>query len=105
MNREYPFETWAEFIQHFEAMCEDNLYGRWNVPVWIDNEGEDEFEFGPEVRLGVSLTRKDDMVTWVVPFESEEALLDLKARVLRVWAGRAETGFALHPPLIERVTA
>ena len=98
------FEDFPALLEAFESLCEDPLYGRWNVPVWIDTDDETEFTHGPRLVLGLMLTRHGECVQWVVEFGEfeegptiEEALAELRQRVLRVWAGRAEQGFARSP--------
>lgn len=86
----YEFETFDALMQDFNTLCHDDLYGAWNVPVWIDYE-----EDSDRVILGLLLTRHGRAVQWLAPATTEEIAL-LQTEVLRVWAGRAEHRFARH---------
>lgn len=87
---EYP--TFEELDRDFIGLCEHEFYSRLNIPVWI-NVLED-----GRVALGIFMPRHGECAQWIAP-ATEEQVHELRVRMLRVWAGRADTGFARYPEL------
>lgn len=87
------YATFEELGRQFE-MCEHELYSSMNVPVWLsyDEDGEDQGWGEPVLTVGVMLTRKGRTVQWIAPATPEQAQ-DIRTRMLRVWAGRADAMF------------
>lgn len=86
------FPTYQGLSAQFAEYCEHPLFGRWNIPVWIHSE------VPGVVQVGVMLSRHGNSVIWEAP-ATEDQQTELKNRMLRVWAGRAEQQFARHPAL------
>lgn len=48
----FQFGTYEDLLADFISQCEHPLYGRWNVPIWIDDEDEPEID-----RLSIGITQ------------------------------------------------
>ena len=85
----------AEIHPSFESLSEqfaeyaEGQFAAYNVPVWLEYEPEIEV---PAVSIGVMLTRHGICMVWRSPATSEQ-FREVQVRMLRVWAGRADTGF------------
>ena len=71
-----------------------------NVPVWVEHVTD--HEEPPFVALGMMLTRKGECRIWKAPATAAQAQ-ELRQRMLRVWAHRADAqfrryGFPLETP-------
>ena len=85
----------AELSDLFSAYCEEPGIAQMNVPVWIH------FEDG-ELSVGIMGTRKGECWQYVARATEEQAH-SIRARMLSVWAGRADSGFARHYWTTERL--
>src|SRR5574341_846828 len=85
----YEFEDFAHLMAQVLALCTDDLYGSWNVPVWINSN-----ENG--LHLGLLLTRHGLAVQWFVRDYTSADVAVFEATMLNIWAGRAEHHFARH---------
>lgn len=85
------FPTAIDLIDHVNHLCTDELYGPWNVPVWITDD-----ENG--LHVGIMLTRHGYCCQWyVTPGNyTPESVRELESIMLNIWAGRAEHRFARH---------
>lgn len=77
------------------AFCEDEFYGRWNVPVWMD------FDAGNEncLSIGIMGTRHGNCWQYVLENATQDQVEEMRRRIMSVWVGRAEGGFERHPAL------
>lgn len=84
-------EAFEEVLAMFEALAApESPFAHLNVPVWIDVtmiEGE------RAVVVGVMQPRTGRTVQWIAPATLEQ-VQHLRKLMLRVWAARADTGFA-----------
>jgi len=74
----------AQFAEYSEGR-----FAAYNVPIWIEYEHEVDF---PALAVGVVLTRHGICMVWRSPATLEQ-FRDIQARMLRVWATRADSGF------------
>ena len=85
----------AEIHPNFESLSAqfaeyaEGTFAAYNVPVWLEYEHDAEV---PAVAVGVLLTRHGLCMIWRSP-ATENQFYDIRARMLRIWATRADTGF------------
>ena len=108
------FATGAELAAELEAWAL-GPYARLNVPVWVDvpavaigepcewcNEHglpgvavSGEWTCGEHrLEVGILLTRHGEPTIWYTDDWTPDDVQAIRATMLRVWAGRADTGFA-----------
>ena len=85
----------AEIYQTFESLSaqfseySEGRFAAYNVPIWAEYEHQEDVS---TVAIGVVLTRHGIRMIWRSPATTEQ-FQDIQARILRVWAARADTGF------------
>ena len=85
----------AEIHPNFESLSEqfaeyaEGQFAAYNVPVWVEYDQEIEV---PAVNIGLILTRHGICMIWRSP-ATREQFREVQARMLNVWAGRADAEF------------
>lgn len=80
--------TFASLSEQFHEYAE-GPFAAYNVPVWIEYDSDADLS---TVTVGLILTRHGICMMWRSPATAEE-YRQLQARMLVVWATRADTGF------------
>lgn len=90
------FNSFEELSATFAAFAESEHLGDINVPCWITFDSwEEEEPSGGTLSIGVFGTRKGRTWQWVSPATPEQ-VQEIRQRMMRIWAGRAEAGFERH---------